>query len=338
MRNREDAFDITKMILSIFVIGAHAGLYPDIMNPLYRIAVPMFFMMSSYFFFKSLGQDKTANKARLKKFVVRNLRLYGFWFVALLPLTLIIRDYFAQGFVPGLLTLLHNFLFYSTFRASWYLIALCTAMVILYFLSGVTGNKGLLWISAPIYVLYCLFSNYYGLFGECDLWNSFCNGYRTVFVTLCNNFPAGFLWITLGKMFAEGKISIPAKVTRWMLPLSVMLLYAEQITVLHYGLADKTDYYFALVPCCIALFSLLRGADVHCSTAPLLRKTSTVVYVLHSSAISVLNLIGGRFLHIPEGWMAVYLTASSLMVCIAATFIILRLEKQKGFRWLRYAY
>ena len=117
-----------------------------------------------------------------------------------------------------------------------------------------------------------------------------------------------------------------------------MLLYAEQITVLHYGLADKTDYYFALVPCCIALFSLLRGADVHCSTAPLLRKTSTVVYVLHSSAISVLNLIGGRFLHIPEGWMAVYLTASSLMVCIAATFIILRLEKQKGFRWLRYAY
>ena len=229
MRNREDAFDITKMILSIFVIGAHAGLYPDIMNPLYRIAVPMFFF--SYFFFKSPGQDKTANKARLKKFVVRNLRLYGFWFVALLPLTLIIRDYFAQGFVPGLLTLLHNFLFYSTFRASWYLIALCTAMVILYFLSGVTGNKGLLWISAPIYVLYCLFSNYYGLFGECDLWNSFCNGYRTVFVTLCNNFPAGFLWITLGKMFAEGKISIPAKVTRWMLPLSVMLLYAEQITV-----------------------------------------------------------------------------------------------------------
>ncbi len=338
MDRHEDIFDIAKLILSVFVVGIHANAYPEIMNPLYRTAVPLFFMMSSYFFFRSAARNETANHKRIKKFVIRNLRLYGFWFAALFPLTLKIRNYFAEGFAAGLLNLMHNFFFYSTFRASWYLIALCTAMTMFYYLSRKLSNKCLLCISVPIYLLYCLFSNYYGLLSGWSCWNSFCSWYRSVFLTLCNNFPAAFLWLVFGKMFAERKIEISAKRAWWMLLGSVLLLYMEQTVVLLYGFPDKTDYYLGLVPFCLALFSLLCGADVQCRMAPLLRKTSTVMYVLHSSAMSVLNVVGKRLFAVPEHSMPVFLMISSVGVCIAATLVISCLEQKRGFRWLKYAY
>ena len=50
-----DAFDAAKFAMSIMVVGVHTlgkyGIYP-----LFRIAVPMFFIISSYLFFENLAK------------------------------------------------------------------------------------------------------------------------------------------------------------------------------------------------------------------------------------------------------------------------------------------
>lgn len=53
LKENLDIFDITKFIMGFMVVGIHTlgryGIYP-----LFRIAVPMFFMISSYLFFQEV--------------------------------------------------------------------------------------------------------------------------------------------------------------------------------------------------------------------------------------------------------------------------------------------
>lgn len=46
-----DIFDLTKFILSIFIVSIHSGIVSDIFIPIVRIAVPMFFIITSYLLF-----------------------------------------------------------------------------------------------------------------------------------------------------------------------------------------------------------------------------------------------------------------------------------------------
>lgn len=323
-------FDISKMVLAIFVVAIHAHLLPEILNPLIRMAVPLFFMMSSYFFF--------SRGAKLRKFWGRNLRLYGFWFVFLLPVTLKIRHYFENGFLQGILKMLQNFLFYSTFRASWYIIALCSAVTIVFLLSKKLSNTTMLAMSVPVYLLFCLFSNYYRLMERFPGWVSFCEGYQTVFVTLCNNFPVAFIWIVLGKMFAEDQIPLTVTGSSRLLLISSVLLIAEHLLILHFELAAATDCYIFLIPLCVAVFSLICHSQITGNRAPLLRKMSTITYVLHSSSIVVIDVVALKLLHLEGQLLAVVEFAAAIAVCAAAAWIISRLEEYRCFRWLKWAY
>ena len=90
LADRQAIFDIVKFIMALMVVAIHSSLFPMVLYPWLRLAVPMFFIISSYFFFGNLRKvetDKEKNK-RLWKYVKRNLILYGFWFVVLLPYTL----------------------------------------------------------------------------------------------------------------------------------------------------------------------------------------------------------------------------------------------------------
>ena len=52
VRKNYDIFDFTKFILCLFIVSLHSGIVPNILSPFVRIAVPLFFMISSYLFFE----------------------------------------------------------------------------------------------------------------------------------------------------------------------------------------------------------------------------------------------------------------------------------------------
>ena len=83
-----DVLDLTKFILSFFVLAIHAYIFPHILYPWLRIAVPMYFVMSSFFLFSKIRiTGEESRKAIVRNYITRQMKFYLFWFIALLPIT-----------------------------------------------------------------------------------------------------------------------------------------------------------------------------------------------------------------------------------------------------------
>ena len=83
---RVDAIDALKFVLSILVVSIHVGPFGEFwMVPFKRIAVPLFFLITSYYFFSGWAACACMEEsaAKLEKYIKRNLQLYLFWFIAL---------------------------------------------------------------------------------------------------------------------------------------------------------------------------------------------------------------------------------------------------------------
>ena len=75
IKTSDAKFDILKLVMSFFVVAIHMALFPEILYPWLRIAVPLFFIMTGFFFFGKLQkiQDYKAQKRAVKDFALRNL-------------------------------------------------------------------------------------------------------------------------------------------------------------------------------------------------------------------------------------------------------------------------
>lgn len=63
MRQRTDSrFDTLKVVMALFIVVLHTKLWPSVFIPLVRIAVPVFFIMSGYFFFEKYMQQTPCAK------------------------------------------------------------------------------------------------------------------------------------------------------------------------------------------------------------------------------------------------------------------------------------
>ena len=101
------SIDLSKWILSLMVVAIHVaparGFWYEMMIPVLRLAVPLFFMISGYLLFirmKELDHDKQ-NEAVIK-YLFRILKLYFAWMILLFPVTVWNRKYFDEGILAGL--------------------------------------------------------------------------------------------------------------------------------------------------------------------------------------------------------------------------------------------
>ena len=69
-----NAIDIMKLVLAVLVMVIHSGADKTIISPVLRTAVPLFFVISSYFFFSKNQRllSKKERNAALGKLVKRN--------------------------------------------------------------------------------------------------------------------------------------------------------------------------------------------------------------------------------------------------------------------------
>lgn len=136
-----DSIDLAKIILSLMVVAIHVppargGAY-EILIPILRTAVPIFFMLSGYLLFGKI-KDCTIEekKSIVTNYIIRILKLYLSWFVILLPVTIIRGDYFVDGISVGILEILKDFVLGSTFPASWYLMAVVIGTILVFIISA----------------------------------------------------------------------------------------------------------------------------------------------------------------------------------------------------------
>lgn len=345
------SLDWLKLILSLAIVCIHADLWRGEPPVILWCAVPLFFVMSSYFFWCRAGQlDGKERRAALGKFLLRSGRLYLFWFILLLPLTLAIRDYLSAGVGTGVWHLIRDLLFGSTFRSSWFLSALCLGMVIVYLLSVRLPAWAVLLLTLPAYLLCCLFHNYYGLIADCGWLIRLYQGYLSIFGTFANSFPEALFWVALGRWLAgrakkaPGPRPVGRLVVRLILTgLCVGLLVGEKYLVDSIGGAAARNFYVSLVPLCALSFPLLRDMPwpARMSGPRLtgtLRRLSTVTFCLHASVITVVDALLRRLFPAGEHWHRAVTVLITLAVCLAVYSVFTLLERHRPLRFLKYAH
>lgn len=332
-------FDYMKFGLSVLIVVLHTKFLYTVLNPWLRLAVPLFFIVSSYFFFGKIGKvhQVAEQRAALWNFCKRNLQLYAFWFVALLPIVLYIHRWFDAGILYGIVLFLRDLVFSSTFSASWFIMALVIATVLVFFASRKVSNGWLLGIAFFVYLITTVFSAYTFLVPTDSALSAGMTWYTNVFAIPSNSFPVALFWVTVGKCFADGTLdAFFAKIHRWVfLAVGLLLLYGEWAVVRHFSGALSRDCYVMLAFVVPVIFYMIKGISLETNATTLfLRQASTVIYAVHCSAMHVLRplfrAIGCEY----NGLLFVVITLG----CIAAAAIIVKLEKKKGFRWLKYAH
>ena len=339
-KQNNDLLDLLKFILSFVIVAIHTQLFDPYLYPWLRLAVPLFFIVSSYLFFSKINACTSNNEKliALKNFVLRNLKLYAFWFVVLFPFNIFLRGWFDNGFWSGLLNIIQGFFLGSTFVASWFIMALIIGVTVIFFASKKLSNKTLVIIGIVLFVLICLRSSYMFLFKDFPLGIlEAVVHYENVMNSPVNSFPAGIFWIICGKMFADGCFKrFKIKESSIILAASLGLLLTEWLLLKHFSGNFNKDFYLMLAPCSIAIFNILiQLKPINLKYSREMRKFSIIIYASHGTVIP-----GLKYLFKLAGWTAPSIVTYLLTcgICVGAAFLILYLENKKYFTWLKYSH
>ena len=285
-------YDLLKFFLSLMIIAIHSAIYPMILYPWLRIAVPLFFIMSSYFVFSKLcSATPDKQKSIIKKFVVRNLQLYFCWLAIFLPITLYYRkrEYFSHGLLGNIWAIIKSFLFGDTFPASWFIISTIIGVLIIYYLNKLLRKDYIVFIiSLLVFFVVTLSSSYTSILKDTFLLTAI-NKYSALFGKLACSFPASLFWVFIGKIFAEKKVIIKsAKLLILLIICNCIALFIEWRFVISLDGSYNNDSYFMLAPLCVLLFSgLQKLKPLYWEHSVYFKHASTVIYVTHYTLLPI---------------------------------------------------
>lgn len=339
-----DLLDLVKFILSFVIVAIHSQLLDPYLYPWVRLAVPLFFIISSYLFFTKINACVSNRQAlmALKDFVLRNLKLYAFWFVVLFPVNIFIRGWFDEGFFDGIVKIIQGFIFGSTFVASWFIMALIIGVAIVFFASKKLSNSALIIIGAILYILICIRSSYMFLFADFPMGIlEAIVKYESVVNSPFNSFPVGIFWIVCGKLFADGAFAkFKIKESSIILGISAGLLLTEWLLLKHFSGNFNKDCYIMLAPCAIAIFNILiQLKPINLKYSREMRKISVIVYAFHGTLVQLLNkLIEVTVGSMPSAAQSIIVFIVTSAICVGTAILILNIEKTKYLTWLKYSH
>lgn len=344
MAENGNKFDILKLVLAILIVGIHSTGAGMILRPVFRLAVPLFFIISSYLFFLkqcTLSSWRERYKG-LKKYAKRILLLYLFWFLLLFPFTIYYREWYVDFGPEKLITIARSFFFGSTFVASWFLMASLIGVTIVWLLSSLkVKNSVILVIGVVIYMLCCLVSNYYNLLSHCPDFVKAYTSYTDIFTQPFNSFPCSILFVGIGKILAERELSPSNKLLWIVLFFSMALLYVEFYITQHYFKAYYDDCFLLLPVACACIFMLIGQSSprkIDYDTKKL-RAYSTIIYCCHGTLLSimhsVLNFLKMNEINCIIQFAMFFIT---IFLSIAICELLMRLERRRYFGWLRYSH
>lgn len=200
--------DFFKMLCAILIIFLHTGIFLSVSSPLQMltrntvmtIAVPFFFTVSGFFFFKKLVSVNDVKNV-FKKNERRIIQLYLIYSVIYFPFVL--RGWMKNGFSgKTVLLYIRDIFLVGSFSTIWYLLALIVGFALAYVLYKKIGIKKAFYLSLLFYAFGVAISSYYGLVEKIPLVNDIVNMYYTIFVSVKNGVTFGLVYILLGGLIA----------------------------------------------------------------------------------------------------------------------------------------
>ena len=338
-QSKQNAIDILKFVLAIFVLTIHSGVDKTVISPIIRIAVPTFFIISAYLFFSKIEKmkDKKDELKALGHLVKRNLLLYLFWVVIQLPIFVYGNHYHVDFFGKGIWYTIRDILFGGGFTGAWYIIALALGTVIIYFLSRKLSAGWLVIMTLPLYILCCFCTNYRGLLPTDGWLTNFYSVYEKITQNAFHtSLPGALVWIAIGNWLVKNQKVLKTNRLYAVLCTSVILIVIERCLILKYHLAYLDDCYVSLVLLCPALFLLIKRMDFSFESKFRFREMSTLIYVIHGACGRIVGFVCKKM---PFDIMKYSLTklVITLLVTLAIGLIFLWIRKKSKLKVLKYA-
>lgn len=344
---RWDAADIAKLGMSIAILMLHTrilGPLTDCIYPLLRMAVPLFFMVSAFLFFRKLeggGSPKLRfgeAVGKLKHFAARSAKLYFFWLAVLIVPTAILRGWYAMPWWEVVAEVAFRVAFGSTFVASWYLSASVVALAILVALRYGAGMRccGILALGVLGYTLALAFQPYAWLLG--GGFAAFSNELASLWAPY-NSFPVALLWMGVGMAVASGRSRIEGAKSGVIAAIAVagvVLVYVERMVVCSVDPSlGSADVWIFLPMACIPCFMLLLRCRIRIAHGLAIdfRRTSTIVYCLHGTVAACVRAVLNRIA--PALPVETLCGLVTLAVCAGAVAVLLRLADRPRLGWLK---
>ena len=355
--------DLVRFLAALLIVGVH--IFPEgsttegigldrsaptllglsFMNACLRIAVPVFFLISSFLLFKKIGDDQEHKWQHIGAFCLRVLFLYLFWYVAGLPLT--IRDitgFVSQGNMNGLIRFIVITFWKGAPRGYWFLVALTLSVVITASCRSKKSMTVLAVIAGLMYVYGCLNSVYFGIFllnGD-PVSKTFYQVGEYLELSFCP--LQALFFVVLGRLFAEhGPLKIKGNAV--ILPAVFLLMMGELFLTMYGNLYVYPDAFFSLPIFAFFLMNLLLGINVEnekfTEMAKKLKRVGSFSYLFHFQFFCymhwILDAAGNNIFRDQYGWLFI-----PYLICVAICFglqtLFEYLSKYKYLRFLRYSY
>jgi len=299
-----NGLDVGKFILSIFVVSVHTSPLISINinanavlnSVLARNAVPLFFMISGYFFYYKRGANTikigrfTINEYYYK-YVKRMLQIYLVW--SLIFLFDVVNRFYIKGNIPlplFILIYLYWAVVYGTYYQLWFFPSVIFGITIVNWLGKRIGLDKLLLISLGFYFVGLFGDSYYGMVKNIPIIADF---YKTIFFlmnTTRNGLFFALFFVCLGALMSQREIHLkPLKSGIYTL-ISLLFLAWESFSLRFYSEPNDYNIMIGLIPVAYFGFQFLLGIDLKFKwDYKFLRESSTVIFFSHPLFLMLFN-------------------------------------------------
>lgn len=340
MKKQIPGFDILKFIMAILIVSIHADLanaatidflkLGRVIQVLQSFAVPEFFVISSFLFFRKCFSEGIPNsKKHLKKFVLRLAYVYLFYFVLLSPVIIPNRGWFSMGVVSGALTFFEDLLLRYTFPGSWFLSALVVASTIVFILLSYRIKPYLL--IGIFFLLHLYISNVNSLPENLQMFYLY---YEEHIRDIRLSFPVALFWVGLGALMAYPPFqSDLCKLQKY--KILVWATFFVAFICEYYKIGFRGVFGTLIVVCLFLIFY-----NINLKTAPIykrLREYSILFFFWHFIVLQIFTIIfhdATTAIEVLDVWLFVI---TVIAVFFISTFI-LWLENKRGMNWIKYSH
>ena len=316
--------DIFKFICAFLIIGIHTSPFQEIgilnnaFGVLTRIAVPFFFVSSSFFLFR-----KDFSWKRIAGYCKRMLLLYFIYSVIYVIYELLSGQFVLNGFLIKF--------FISGYQHLWFLQQSVIAVLIISFITKVIKSPLLLYVLAALfYVIGVLMFTYRPLVNDIPIVQAYHSSMISQIIFERSCFFYAVPYMAIGYYFANNSF-VKKSYSATGIIVSFILLAVEGfigINILH---ASYTVLWFSVIPLSFFLFSFVAQVNVKKDfNTVILRKLSTLIYCIHLLVVFLLN-----YFDFP---LHILLFMSASIISLFYGVIILKLSSLKYFKFLKVLY
>lgn len=291
MKKIYPAIDLLKYGCAILVILVHASTFLSIqdsarfliLNVLGRVAVPIFFLCSGFFFYQNMSMK---GNRYVKYYCLSLIKGYLLWSLLYLPIGFLwVQENLLLPWYLYPIALLVALLYTGIYYPLWYVPALLGSILMLYLWQKHFSVKYLL-IIAFIFLGFGALETYYGLLPD-GLLKSFFQWYIQWFITTRNALFFGLFYVSMGYYIAMNQWCCRKHFTLPCILISFLALYVEAGILVQ---SDRLDFNILLMAAPLAISIFLFTKEVHLTIdTTKIRLYSESYYYLHGFILACIS-------------------------------------------------